>query len=298
MPTADYEALASQLETTGRYQVLRRLEPRRQWHEPDATELKTAVVVDVETTGLDPDRDAIIQFCGIPFTYATDTGTIYEVGQPLTGFDDPGRPIPALITALTGITDADVAGQRLDEAAIGELLGPAVLVIAHNAGFDRPFIDSRLPGPFRDKHWACSVEGIPWQRYGFKSRSLEFLLYRRHQMFFEAHSAEADCQALLHALAVPFEDTATPMGLLLEGARRRTVRIWAIGSPIEQKDMLKARRYRWNGGQDGRAKAWYCELPEGEESEAELAWLRENIYSGREGWKLERVDPRSRYAHG
>lgn len=298
MPTPDHEAMAATLEATGRYQVLRRLEPTRRWHEPDGAELKTAVVVDVETTGLDQDRDAIIQFCGIPFTYAPATGRIYEAGAPLTGFNDPQRPIPPLITALTGITDADVAGQRLDEGAIAALLEPAVLVIAHNAGFDRPFIDARLAGPFRDKHWACSVEGIPWQQYGFKSRSLEFLMYRRHQMFFDAHSAEADCQALLHALAMPFEDGALPMGLLLEGARRRTVRIWAIGSPIEQKDMLKARRYRFNGGQDGRPKAWFCELPEGEESEAELAWLRENIYGGRDGWKLEKVDPRTRYARG
>jgi DNA polymerase-3 subunit epsilon len=136
------------------------------------------------------------------------------------------------------------------------------------------------------------------ERYGFKSRSLEFLLYRRHRLFYDAHSAEADCQALLHLLAEPFEDAARPMRLLLEGARRKTVRIWAVGSPIEQKDMLKARRYRFNGGQDGRPKAWYRELPEGEESEAELAWLRENIYGGREGWQVERLDPRTRYARG
>jgi len=298
MPSPEHELLAAQLEATGDYQVLRRLETVSRWHEPDGAELRTAVVVDVETTGLDPDRDAIIQFCGISFTYAPETGRIYEAAAPLTGFDDPGRPIPPLITALTGITDADVAGQRLDEEAIARLMEPAVLVIAHNAGFDRPFIDARLPGPFRQKYWACSVEGIPWQQYGFKSRSLEFLLYRRHQRFFDAHSAEADCQALLHALAEPFEDGVLPMALLLENARRRTVRIWAIGSPIEQKDILKARRYRFNGGQDGRPKAWYCELPEGEEGEAELAWLRENIYGGREGWKLEPVDPRTRYARG
>jgi hypothetical protein len=40
------------------------------------------------------------------------------------------------------------------------------------------------------------------------------------------------------------------------------------------------------------------DFAEGEESEAELAWLRENIYGGREGWQVERLDPRTRYARG
>ncbi len=88
------------------------------------------------------------------------------------------------------------------------------------------------------------------------------------------------------------------MALLLESARRRTIRIWAIGAPIEQKDLLKARRYRWNAGNDGRPKAWALELPEGAECDAELAWLREVIYGGKEGWRVEKVDPRTRYAKG
>jgi hypothetical protein len=32
-----------------------------------------------------------------------------------------------------------VAGHRIDDRAVNDLLGPIVLVIAHNADFDRPF---------------------------------------------------------------------------------------------------------------------------------------------------------------
>lgn len=296
MMSDDPEAMARELEATGRYRVLRRLEPRNRWHDPDGSELRTALVVDVETTGLDPDRDAVIQFCGIPFTYDPASGRIFTVGTPYTGYEDPGRPIPAFVTRLTGITDADVAGQRLDEAAIGALVEPAVLVIAHNASFDRPFLDRRLPAIFSGKHWACSVEGIPWDRYGIPSRRLEYLLYQRHRLFFDAHSAVTDCQALLHALAEPFEDGVLPLALLLDGARKRWLRIWAVGSPIEQKDLLKARGYRFNGSGGRHAKTWYKELAEGPESEAELAWLRETIYGGGEGWQVEKLDPKARYA--
>lgn len=292
----DPESLVQVLEATGQYRVLRRLEPRARWHEDDGAERRTAVVVDVETTGLNADRDVVIQFCGIPFSYDPATGRIFEVGPALTGYDDPGRPIPAVVTRLTGITDADVAGKRLDEAAIASLLEPAVLVIAHNAAFDRPFLDARLPAAFKNKHWACSVDGIPWDRYGFHSRRLEYLLFQRHRLFFDAHSALADCQALVHALAEPFDDGVLPMGILLEGARRKLIRIWAVGSPFEQKDILKARGYRFQRSGSGPANTWYREMTEGPESEAECDWLRGTIYGGREGWKVERLDPRTRYA--
>jgi len=296
MTNDDPEAMARALEATGRYRVLRRLEPRTRFNDPAGSEWRTALVVDVETTGLDPQRDAVIQFCGIPFTYDPATGRIFDVGPAVTGFEDPGRPIPEFVTRLTGITDADVAGRRLDEAAIAALVEPAVLVIAHNAAFDRPFLDQRLPAVFSQKHWACSVEGIPWDRHGIPSRRLEYLLSQRHGLFYDAHSAEADCRALLHALAQPFEDGVLPLALLLEGARKRWLRIWAVGSPIGQKDLLKARGYRFNGGSTGHPKTWYKELAEGPEFEAELAWLRETIYGGREGWQVEKLDPKTRYA--
>ncbi len=295
MPTDENEALARTLEASGHYRILRKLEPKRRWQDPAGAEVRRALVVDVETTGLDQDRDVIIQFSGIGFSYDPHSGRIFEVDEPLTGYEDPGRPIPAFVTRLTGITDADVAGQRLDEAAIGALAESAGLVIAHNASFDRPFLEARMPAVFAAKPWACSIEEIPWDARGFPSRRLEYLLYQRHRLFFDAHSAEADCQALVHALAEPFEDGEYPLALLLESARRKTHRIWAIKAPFDLKDQLKARGYRFNGGTDGRPKAWYRDVPEGEEADAEMTWLRETVYGGNEGWQVEKFDARTRY---
>lgn len=291
----DSETLVQALEATGCYRVLRKLEPRPRWHDPAGADIRRAAVVDVETTGLDADRDAIIQFAAVAFTYDRGDGRIFDVEPPLTGYQDPGRPIPPLVTRLTGITDADVAGQRLDEATIGALVESADLVIAHNAAFDRPFLERRLPAVFQNKPWACSIEEIPWGTYGFPSRRLEYLLYQRHRLFFDAHSAEADCQALVHVLAQPFDDGVFPLALLLESARRRTRLIWATGAPFDSKEQLKARGYRFNGGTDGRPRAWYREVPDGEETTAELAWLRQAVYGGGDGWMVEKQDARTRY---
>ncbi len=65
--------------------------------------VRTYVALDLETTGLDADRDAIIEVGAVKF--CDD-----EVLDTFSTFVNPGRPIPLQITELTGIRDDDVAG--------------------------------------------------------------------------------------------------------------------------------------------------------------------------------------------
>ncbi|HXE57332.1 MAG TPA: 3'-5' exonuclease [Gemmatimonadales bacterium] len=289
------ETMARELDASGRFRVLRRFERPTRYEPDDGSPRRTAVVVDVETTGLSPAHDAIIQFCGVPLEYCPSTGRVFRVGEAVAFLEDPGRPIPPTITALTGLTDAMVAGRRIDEARVAALVEAASLVIAHNAEFDRPFVERRLP-VFRTKPWACSLVEVPWHEEGVASKGLDYLLWKRCGMFFDAHRADADCYALVHLLATPFPSGRRPLALLLDSARRRTVRIWALGAPIELKDLLKARRYRWCPGGEGVPRAWYVDLPESM-AERECAWLAEHVYHGRgEGWRTERFDARTRYS--
>ncbi len=99
----------------------------------------TFVVLDLETTGLSPDRDRI-----------TEIGAVKVAGGEVLGefasLVHPGRPIPAGITAVTGITDGMVRGAPGIGALLPsllEFLGPAVLV-AHNARFDVSFLRAAL----------------------------------------------------------------------------------------------------------------------------------------------------------
>jgi DNA polymerase-3 subunit epsilon len=99
------------------------------------------------------------------------------------------------ITTITGITDEMVAGHRIDERAVNDLLGRVVLVIAHNADFDRRFLERRLP-TFAAKHWACSRFDIDWKAEGIRSSALEFVAYSLG-FFHDGHRAASDCRATL-----------------------------------------------------------------------------------------------------
>jgi DNA polymerase-3 subunit epsilon len=285
--------LIDALTASGRYQVIERLEPRPHYHRPDGTPTKRALFVDVETTGLGDD-DRIIQLAAVPFDFARD-GRIFGVGECRSWLEDPGIPIPEEITRLTGIAPADVAGRRIPDDTVRALLDETQLVIAHNARFDRPHLERRFPG-FADKHWACSCDDVPWRAEGLESTKLGWLAYRMCRMFYEAHRADADCLMGIHLLASTLPSGKPALAALLECARAKTARVWAVGSAIETKDVLRRRGYRWNGEpEDGRPKAWWRDVPEAA-LEAESQWLAAHVYRGTPRHQVQLLDGRLRYS--
>ena len=109
----------------------------------------TFVVVDLETTGGSPSE------CGI-----TEIGAVKVRGGEVLGefqtFVNPGEPIPAFITVLTGITDAMVrSAPRVEPALIAFLeFAAGSVLVAHNAGFDISFLKA-----------ACARADRDWPRF-------------------------------------------------------------------------------------------------------------------------------------
>jgi len=196
------------------------------------------------------------------------------VGAPFSRLRQPSRPIPPAVTALTGLSDALVAGQRIDPAEVARFVAPAALVVAHNASFDRRFAE-RFCEVFVTKPWACSLSGVDWAGEGFEGTRLGYLAMR-HGLFFDGHRTHHDCQATLEILARPLPKSGVPALAQLQGARQTSWRIWAEQAPFEAKGRLKARGYRWDGA--GQPRAWFIEVAE-EERAAELAFLQAEIYA-------------------
>jgi DNA polymerase-3 subunit epsilon len=253
-----------------------------------------AAVVDVETTGTNPDSDKIIELGICLFEYDRQSGQIYKVLGSWEWFEDPGTPIPPEITKITGITNEMVAGHRIDDRAVNDLLDRVVLVIAHNANFDRRFLEKRLPA-FATKHWACSRFDIDWKAESIRSSALEFVAYSLG-FFHDQHRAGSDCRATVHALAQPLPGTGRlALQALLEQARLPTWRLWARDAAIEKEDVLKARGYSWSPGEFGRPKSWYRDVSDADKA-AEVSWLRQNVMEPSQAvWAL-RISARDRYS--
>lgn len=267
------ETLARRLEATGEYRVLRRLLPRQP--RPGANEGKVGIIIDLETTGLDPAKDEIIEVAVLKFAYSNCDEVTGIIGV-FQAFNQPAAPIPADIVELTGLTDEMVAGRQIDAAALEAFAADANIVIAHNAGFDRKFAE-RSWDIFRHKAWACSATGIEWKRHGFAGANLVYLLMQSG-FFHGAHRALDDCHATLAILAQDLPGASTTALVeLLQRARRKTFCVWAAHAPLEFKERLKRRRYRWNDGTDGRPRSWYIEVDEFDVA-AELKYLRTEIY--------------------
>jgi DNA polymerase III subunit epsilon len=292
MERSETEKLAAQLTRHPDYRVLRRLDVSRKSTALEGPSVRHAAIVDTETTGTDPANDRIIELAVVVFEYSAASGDVGRVLGSLDALEDPGIPIPASSTAIHGITDEMVAGRRIDDAAVARLLDGVGIVIAHNAGFDRKFLEPRLP-VFTALPWGCSWQEVPWSEAGIESSKLEYLAYR-YGFFYEGHRAEIDCLALLEVLRRPFaESGGTALRRLLDSARAPSYRLWASNSPFESKDVLKKRGYWWDAGR----RCWYGEFRSREAVQTELAWLRDAVYGGKDvAVELEEFDARTRYS--
>ena len=245
-----------------------------EWESKNKDSVRIGAAVDVETTGLDQQKDQIIEIGIRLFKFNRLTGEILSLDQDYSAFQDPGIPLSKEIVELTGITDEMLKGQKIDIPRVNTLLESAQIIVAHNAGFDRPFID-RLASVSTQKIWGCSFKQIDWESKGYPSQKLDILsIY--HGFLTDSHRALNDADALLFLLSQKDSQTHAPYFIeLMSNAKKPSITMMAVNSPFESKDALKGRNYRW----DGQNRYWYKQIAK-EQLESEMNWLKETVYAG------------------
>jgi DNA polymerase-3 subunit epsilon len=292
--TQDFEALAQQLEQHPDYKVLRRLTPQHLvTPELAGQKMYKGVVLDTETTGFDVENDRVIELGMLLFEFDPVSGAIHQVLEVFDELEDPGFEIPPASIAVHHITDDMVRGKRIDDARVAGFLKNVDVVIAHNASFDRPFVEARWP-VFETLNWGCSIKDIDWREEGFGSAKLEYLLSTQGY-FYEAHRAETDCWALIALLnQVLPQSQQTALLALLEKLNQAQQKVYAINSPFETKDMLKARGYRWSPD----LRCWSRVLASAPDMQQELSWLKKNVYGDRNARvEVESLGGKVRYSN-
>ncbi len=245
-----------------------------------------AVGIDVETTGLQKEKCKVIELGLLTFLFSRKTGELLSVLKRYEGFEDPGAPLSAEIKRLTGITDEDVRGKKIDWNLVNQELSQADLVVAHNAQFDRGFLDGKCTSSV-EALWGCSLSQVDWNAKGFNVRKLEVLsIY--HGFFANAHRALHDVEAMIHLLSFP-DSTNNDLPYLYElslNASKPLVHVFAANSPFESKDVLKMRGYRW----DTEKRCWHKCIPK-QDQHGEISWLEGQVYGGVFRGRCEEIAP-------
>jgi DNA polymerase-3 subunit epsilon len=291
------QELIDVLEKSGDYRVLRRVDlsglPTEEQTKFDF-DLSCVVVLDLETTGLDPERHAIVELAMRTVWIDVDFNVV-ALGTSLSWLEDPGEPLSPEIQRLTGLTDADLLGRAIDAAAVSREVLRASLVVSHHARFDRKFFEARFP-LLKDLPWGCSCHEVDWPARGFDGRALGSLLTQVGRFSLDAHRAGADVDALITLLMHRFADTGnTVLAELDETSGRETHLIHAFGASFDMKNALKDRGYRW----DPQQCVWWCEVEE-KDFEDEKRWLLANVYAPRhlptaKGPRVHRITRRERH---
>lgn len=229
--------------------------------------MDTGVIVDVETTGINPETDKIIEIGVLQFM-------LNEGEQPIitamySGLEDPGFPLTEEIKAITGITDAALKDQKINWSYVAELINGSEIAVAHNAAFDRGFLMKRQELTPLDVHWACSMRHIAWDKKKMQTRALNYLAADHGFVNPFAHRALFDCATTFRLISPHLEE-------LIFRSYKREIEILAQHAPYEQKDKLKKRSYRWND----KARVW-CKVILESDLEEERSFLESEIYAGR-----------------
>lgn len=221
------------------------------------------VFLDTETTGMNPMTDKIIELGMVRCTFSKDRKCLLSVDRIFDAYEDPKMPIPDEITKLTGITNDMVCNQRFNEDVILSFVADGPLMVAHNARFDRPFVDRRFSS-WQPLPWACSQKEVNWAQLGFNGFKLEFLV-QSQGYFYDAHRACNDCLALCHLMYLKPQAFA----MLYDSSLCKAYRIEAHKAPFDKKDTLKSAGYNW----DPKEKVWYFQAKDEEEAKKQLSFL-------------------------
>jgi ATP-dependent DNA helicase DinG len=211
--------------------------------------MPSIVALDLETTGLDPQTDSIIEIGAVRFDG-------HRVEDEFTTLINPNRHIPEFITGLTGISDEMVRQSPRIRDVLGELeafIGDAP-ILGHNIKFDLSFFKKHKLFELNeriDTYEMAAVLMPSASRYnlGALGQQLGILLPATHRALDDARVTGVAFQKLFEMAR------ELPLDLLAEIVRHSEPLEWDGGWAFQQalrarsRESVQAKKIR--GEQDG-----------------------------------------------
>ncbi len=161
------------------------------------------LLVDVETTGLGPTSDEVIELALKLFSYRPDSGEIMDIIEEDSFLREPlshsARRNYDRAFRVHGIPYDLVRGKSFYDVKIKTYFHRADSIFAHNASFDRSFLYHMYP-EVNELNWYCTMRNIPWKNYGFPNGKLLTLLEAHDITNYQTHRAMDDITYLMELL--------------------------------------------------------------------------------------------------
>lgn len=196
--------------------------------------MPSIVALDIETTGLDPRSDSIIEIGAVRFSGA-------RVEAEWTTLINPGKQIPSFITQLTGINNEMVRNAPPIKAVIQDFANfvGSDPVVGHNVRFDLSFLQQHrilLDNEVLDTYELASVLLPTASRYNLGA------LGQRMGVLLPATHRALDDARVTHAIFVRLQEAGQelPTGLVAEFVRLSEVFQWGarwVFTQILQRQM-------------------------------------------------------------
>lgn len=198
--------------------------------------------LDFETTGLNPQQCRVIEIGAV--VWDTETKQPQALYSELIRCD---KALPPEIIKITGITD-DMLKSYGKEAkpsfqALWSLIESCEFIVAHNAPFDRSFLESELTqleitNDFSSLKWIDTVMDVPYPDF-VESRKLTYLAADHGFVNNNAHRALFDVITMLNVFS------RYDINDIKDRAQSPNVQVIAKVS-FEEKDKAKKLGFRWN----------------------------------------------------
>lgn len=202
-----------------------------------------AAVVDTETTGLNPEKDEVIEIAIILFAFDRETYEIKGIVDEYVGQREPNRSIPRAATEKHGLTKRMLKGKDFDYRRLHAICAKAEFLVAYNAEFDEQFCKGYVPR----KPWYCCMKNIVWSKRTDRWQKLETLLKRHNITDEQIHRAGDDARKLLTLLSLKNESGNTYFGEMMTTVQKHQTALkrWKQGIKTkkpenEQKQQSKA----------------------------------------------------------
>jgi len=133
--------------------------------------MKNIRVVDVETSGLDPKVDRVVEVAVADLFVSSDKGK-FERGETWSSLVNPGIPIPPEASAVHDIVDEMVKDAPTMQGLLPRIKSGPDYYCAHNSRYDSQFIDT-------DKVWLDTYRIALWlwpQAPNHKNSTLRYWL--------------------------------------------------------------------------------------------------------------------------